>query len=153
MKNFETMSAADLRVIAREHNMPGAWKATKSQMIEFLSDLDLDEETETVEEIVETVEEINEPETVEETEDEAEETEEEDETEDEEPEEPEHKEVKRPSKRINEIEFNGKTQSLRAWAEELGMPWPTLYDRINRNSWTIEEALTIPLGARRQKRA
>lgn len=156
MKNFETMSAADLRVIAREHNMPGAWKATKSQMIEFLSNLDLDEETETVEEVVETVEEINEPETVEETEDEAEEIEEieeEIEEEDEQSEEPEHKEVKRPSKRINEIEFNGKTQSLRAWAKELGMPWPTLYDRINRNGWTIEEALTIPLGARRQKRA
>lgn len=61
------------------------------------------------------------------------------------------KEVKKPSLGIKEIEFNGKTQSLRAWATELEMPWPTLYDRINRNGWTIEEALTIPLGSRRKK--
>lgn len=59
MKNYNEMTAADIRVIAREHGMPGAWKATKSQMIEFLSNLDLDEEPETVEEI-EKIEDITE---------------------------------------------------------------------------------------------
>lgn len=152
MKNYETMTAADLRVIAREYDMPGAWKATKPQMIAWLTENVHETEEPEIEVIEETEEETDVIEEIEEIEDEIS-KEDEDETEEEETEEPEHKEVKRPSKRINEIEFNGKTQSLRAWAEELGMPWPTLYDRINRNGWTIEEALTIPLGARRQKRA
>lgn len=61
------------------------------------------------------------------------------------------KEVKKPSLGIKELTFNGRTQSIKAWAEELKMPWPTLYDRINRNGWTVEEALTIPLGGRRRR--
>lgn len=58
---------------------------------------------------------------------------------------------KKPNLKIHELTFEGKTQSIRAWAAELEMPWPTLYDRINRNGWTVEEALTIPLGGRRAK--
>lgn len=38
MNNYENMSAADLRLIAREYNMPGAWKANKSQMIAWLEE-------------------------------------------------------------------------------------------------------------------
>lgn len=63
MKNYETMSAADLRVIARENGMPGAWKANKTQMIAWLNENiteDEEPETEIVEEIVEVVEESNE---------------------------------------------------------------------------------------------
>lgn len=132
MKDLTKMCAADLRVIARENNMPGAWKATKPQMIEFLESINYEEnEPEEAEAEADNLE----PETEEATEDES-----------------EAKEVKRPSLGIKEIEFNGKSQSLKAWAEELEMPWPTLYDRINRNGWTVEEALTIPLGGRRKKR-
>lgn len=59
--------------------------------------------------------------------------------------------IKKPNLKIHELTFEGKTQSIREWAAELEMPWPTLYDRVNRNGWTTEEALTIPLGGRRQK--
>lgn len=65
--------------------------------------------------------------------------------------EPKVKEVKKPSLKIKELTFDGRTQTIKEWAEELEMPWPTLYDRINRNGWTVEEALTIPLGGRRKK--
>lgn len=157
-KTIYEMQAAELRTIAKDKLMLGAWKATKAQMIEFLERIGYTTEEPEPEEIIKetTAYEIDNPdsdevtanEVDEELKDEESETEEEEETEEDEP-----KEVKRPSLRINEITFNGKTQSLRAWAEELEMPWPTLYDRINRNGWSIEEALTIPLGGRRQKRA
>lgn len=148
MKTIYEMSAKELKEIAREHNMPGAWKATKSQMIAFLEEIGY--EPETIEEPEEvTAYEVDNDET---TEIETEEKEETTEIEDEEEDEKETaKTVKRPSLGINAIEFDGKAQTLRAWAEELNMPWPTLYDRINRNGWTIEEALTIPLGGRRKR--
>lgn len=38
------------------------------------------------------------------------------------------------------IEHDGKTQSIAEWAEELGIPVPTLRGRLRRG-WTIEEAL------------
>jgi hypothetical protein len=59
---------------------------------------------------------------------------------------------KKPNLKIHDLTFEGKTQSIRAWAEELEMPWPTLYDRVNRSGWTVEDALTIPLGSRRSKK-
>lgn len=51
---------------------------------------------------------------------------------------------------ITELTFNGKTQSIKAWADEVGLARPALYDRINRHGWSVEEALTIPKGARRK---
>lgn len=60
-------------------------------------------------------------------------------------------EPKRANQRIKEITYKGKTQSIRAWADELQIPWPTLYDRINRNGWSVEDAIEIPLGQRRPK--
>lgn len=57
----------------------------------------------------------------------------------------------KPSAGIKEVTFNGKTQSIAAWADELGLKRPALYDRINRQGWSIEEALTIPAGGRRKK--
>ena len=56
-----------------------------------------------------------------------------------------------PSLGINELTFNGKTQSITAWAAEVGLQRPALYDRINRHGWSVEEALTIPAGGRRKK--
>lgn len=55
-----------------------------------------------------------------------------------------------PSLGIKELTFNGKTQSITKWAEEVGLQRPALYDRINRHGWSIEEALTIPAGGRRK---
>lgn len=63
------------------------------------------------------------------------------------------KNVVHPSLGITELTFNGKTQSIGAWAEEVGLARPALYDRINRHGWSVEEALTIPKGERRKKPA
>lgn len=57
----------------------------------------------------------------------------------------------KPSAGIKELTFNGKTQSIAAWADEIGLQRPALYDRINRQGWSVEEALTIPAGGRRKK--
>lgn len=61
------------------------------------------------------------------------------------------KEPKKPNLRLTELTYKGKTKSIKAWAEEIGMPWPTLYDRVNRNNWPIDEAFETPLGQRRKK--
>lgn len=58
---------------------------------------------------------------------------------------------KKPNLKLTELTYNGETKSIREWAEELKMPWPTLYDRVNRNGWTVEEAIEIPLGGRRSR--
>lgn len=41
------------------------------------------------------------------------------------------------------IEFDGKVQSLGAWAEETGIDYYTLHSRLKRG-WSIEDALTRP---------
>lgn len=61
------------------------------------------------------------------------------------------KEPKKPNLRLTELTYKGKTKSIKAWAEEIGMPWPTLYDRVNRNNWPVDEAIETPLGQRRKK--
>lgn len=64
---------------------------------------------------------------------------------------PEKTSANNPSLGITELTFNGKTQSIGAWADEVGLARPALYDRINRHGWSVEEALTIPKGGRRKK--
>lgn len=63
----------------------------------------------------------------------------------------EKKALKKPNLKLNEITYKGVTKSIKDWADEIGMPRPTLYDRINRNGWSIEEAIETPLGERRKK--
>lgn len=46
------------------------------------------------------------------------------------------------------LTFNGRTQTLSQWADELGMRAMALQHRIARG-WTVEQALTIPIGGRR----
>lgn len=46
MKTIYEMCAADLRVIAREYNMPGAWKARRTEMIAYLESKGYHEPTE-----------------------------------------------------------------------------------------------------------
>jgi hypothetical protein len=40
------------------------------------------------------------------------------------------------------ISFQGRTQCISAWAEELGINTSTLYDRLVRRNWSIEKAFT-----------
>lgn len=42
------------------------------------------------------------------------------------------------------LTYNGKTQTLRQWAEEYGVNYGTFVNRIDRNNWPIEKALTTP---------
>lgn len=147
MKNLREMKNDELKDIAREYAIVGAWKMTKDQLIENIlksaainGDADKYCDGNTTEEVAHEEAQI-EPESTEEVE-----------AENDEPENEEApKEVKKPSLKIKELTFNGKTQTIKEWAAELEMPWPTLYDRVNRNGWTTEEALTIPLGGRRAR--
>ena len=42
------------------------------------------------------------------------------------------------------LTFNGKTQTIAQWAEEIGVEWWVIYDRL-KNGWSIERTLTEPL--------
>lgn len=59
--------------------------------------------------------------------------------------------AKRANLKLRELTYNGETKSIKEWAAEKNMPWPTLYDRVNRNGWTVEDAIETPLGQRRPK--
>lgn len=43
------------------------------------------------------------------------------------------------------ITFNGKTQTLTQWCEELKLNYYTIWSRISKRKWKIEKALTIPI--------
>ena len=49
------------------------------------------------------------------------------------------------------IEYNGKTQSLSAWAKELGMPGQTLYARLRISNWPVEKAFTTPTKRKKEE--
>lgn len=42
------------------------------------------------------------------------------------------------------IEFNGKSQNICKWGEELGISPNTLYGRIYKMNWSVERAFTTP---------
>ena len=49
------------------------------------------------------------------------------------------------NKRTNKfISFNGKTQTITQWADEKGLKYSVLSNRI-RNGWSVERALTTPV--------
>lgn len=50
------------------------------------------------------------------------------------------------NKRNNQmLSYNGKTQSLALWADEMHLHGVTLQTRINRLGWPVEKALTTPV--------
>lgn len=49
------------------------------------------------------------------------------------------------------ITFNGKTQCLTAWADEIGINPITLQSRLSRGNWTVEDALSTPVRTRKKK--
>ena len=55
------------------------------------------------------------------------------------------KQVKRPTpKRGAQLEYDGRSQNICAWAKELGISANTLYGRIYKMGWSIEKAFTTP---------
>lgn len=51
-----------------------------------------------------------------------------------------------------QIEYNGKSQNICAWAKELGISANTLYARIYHSGWSVEEAFTTPSKGRGHKK-
>jgi hypothetical protein len=62
------------------------------------------------------------------------------------------KESKKANLKLSELTYKGETKSIKDWATEINMPWPTLYDRVNRNGWSVDDAIETPLGQRRPKK-
>lgn len=50
-----------------------------------------------------------------------------------------------------QIEYNGKSQNICAWAKELGISANTLYARIYHAGWSVEDAFTTPSKGRKKK--
>lgn len=121
--NLSQMGIKELRALGKEHHVKEWWSKNKTVLIEELSEILKPKliQTPPPEKIVALIDEE------------------------------EFEKLKKPNLHIKELTYAGKTQTIREWANELNMPWATLYDRINRNGWTVEEALTIPLGERRKK--
>lgn len=46
------------------------------------------------------------------------------------------------TRRNHYITYNGKTQTMKQWADEIGINYITLSSRINTHHWSVEKALT-----------
>lgn len=42
------------------------------------------------------------------------------------------------------IEYKGRTQTMKQWAEEFGINYNTLWSRINKHDWNVTKAFTTP---------
>lgn len=49
------------------------------------------------------------------------------------------------------LTFQGKTQTLVAWCEELALPYFTIAARLNRQGWSVDRALSTPISPARKK--
>ncbi len=49
------------------------------------------------------------------------------------------------------LEFRGRTQTLQAWSEEVGIKYTTLIMRIDARGWSVDRALTTPAVAPKKK--
>lgn len=52
-----------------------------------------------------------------------------------------------------QLEFNGRSQNICAWAKELGISANTLYGRIYKMGWSVEKAFTTPIKSAKSNRA
>lgn len=48
------------------------------------------------------------------------------------------------NKQGRELTLNGETKYLKEWSAIYGVPTKTISQRIDRNGWSIEKALTTP---------
>jgi lambda repressor-like predicted transcriptional regulator len=56
-----------------------------------------------------------------------------------------HRQQQRNRRNNHNLTFEGKTQCITAWAEEIGIKASTLISRIDEHDWSTEKALTAPL--------
>lgn len=48
------------------------------------------------------------------------------------------------------VTYNGKTQSLKLWTEELGLPYRTILARLRHGKWSVDEAFNTPIAPHRR---
>lgn len=120
MKKLNEMTVADLRNMAKELNVKGGWNMTKGQLIKAIEEIAQD-----VPEVVEAEPNVNTPAKEENA--------------------PEANQDKSRKNQKRLIEYNGKTQTLTAWAKELGVRHQTLYNRIVMKGMDPAEAFEMPL--------
>lgn len=124
MKALESLTLKELRDVARDAGVKGWWNMKKAELLDEISKAEIKvivagaPEEEKVEPEVNT---LVEPEKVEENDSGA---------------------KKKNQKRL--IEYNGKTQTLTAWAKELGIRHQTLYNRIVMKGWDVAKAFEKP---------
>jgi hypothetical protein len=52
-----------------------------------------------------------------------------------------------------QLEFDGRSQNICAWAKELGISANTLYGRIYKMGWSVEKAFTTPIKSAKSNKA
>lgn len=62
------------------------------------------------------------------------------------------KEQMRNTRKNHILKFNGKEKTIAEWSEEIGINYHTLKQRINKYGFSVEEALTIPVGEKRKNK-
>lgn len=112
---MENMSVKELKEMAKELKVKDWWNLKKSELIKGIQEAQKSTQNDEATEADEVIEENesadqNEPETTE----------------------------KKPRGKM--IEYNGKAQSLNAWAKELGFTPQTLYARLYISNWPVEKA-------------
>ncbi len=112
---MENMTSKELKAMAKELGVKNWWTLKKAELIAEI------EAAQKVEETPETTENVADDKNI-----------------------AEAPEKKSSNKKVDLIEYNGKTQSLSAWARELDMPGQTLYARLRISNWPVEKAFTTP---------
>lgn len=139
MMELKNMKVAELKEMAREMHISGWWVMKKDQLIEAIEN---NQQTEEV--VVEEPQDVSEEVVVEEHVDVKAEVEDAPEINQEASEdEPAEKPQRKNKKRL--LEYNGKTQTLTAWAKELGIRHQTLYNRIVMKGMDVAEAFEMPV--------
>lgn len=121
MLDLRNMKVDELKEIAREYSIDGIWKKTKDALITDI--LNMAEKYGHTDKYFDSAASGESDETtVEETESETTE--------------------KKPRGKL--IEYNGKSQTLGKWAEELGFTPQTLYARLYLSNWPVDKAFETP---------
>lgn len=135
MKNLNEMTSKELKAMAKELGVKSWWNLSKAALISAIEEINLNEEDEEEIEELESVEDIIGQDSIEDQEADAKRA--------------EAEKADKKAPRGKQIEWNGKSQNLGAWAKELGFTRQTLYARLYLQNWDVEKAFTTP--ARKEK--